>query len=413
MDSHVLLHLLATHRRQFPDHLLSAVYVNHGLHPEAARWGDHCAAVCQALAIPFQSLTVDARPQAGESPEAAARRARYAALATLVAADTTLLTAHQQDDQAETLLLQLLRGAGPHGLAAMPVSVPFGHGQLLRPLLNCTRADLLAYAREHDLHWIEDSSNADPVLDRNYLRHSVLPRLRQRWPAVTATLARSARLCAETADLLDDLADADLRQVAGDSANSLHLPTLRMLPEPRQRNLLRRWFRHLQLPVPTETQLAQLLAQSITAAPDRQPLLYWPGCEVRRYRDRLYALPPLPPHSADRIYPITPEVPLTIPVIGQVCLCPRQGQGIRADWLAGQPLTIRFRQGGERFHPVSRQHRQELKKLLQEAGIPPWQRDRLPLLYVGDTLAAVATLGVATTFAAPADTQGWVMEFVP
>ncbi len=178
-----------------------ALYVDHGLQAAATAWGEHCAHVCRALNVPFRVLRIDARPAPGESPEAAARRARYAALAAELSPDSALLTAHHRDDQAETLLLQLLRGAGPHGLAAMPAVSRLGQGWLLRPLLNVDRAELLAYARAHDLQWIEDASNQDTGFDRNYLRHRVLPLLRERWPAMNRTLARSARRCAETASL--------------------------------------------------------------------------------------------------------------------------------------------------------------------------------------------------------------------
>ena len=190
--------------------MLAAIYVDHGLQAASAGWGKHCARSCRDLDVPFRVLKINARPAPGESPEAAARRARYAALAVELEPDAALLTAHHRDDQAETLLLQLLRGAGPHGLAAMPAAARLGQGWLLRPLLDLDRADLLAYAHEHGLRWIEDASNADTGFDRNYLRHRILPLLRERWPAANRTLARSARWCAETADWLDAEAAADL-----------------------------------------------------------------------------------------------------------------------------------------------------------------------------------------------------------
>jgi tRNA(Ile)-lysidine synthase len=411
LDSHVLLHLLATRHESWPERTLEAVYVDHGLQTASAAWGTHCARVCHDLGIPFRVLNIDARPAPGESPEAAARRARYATLAVELGPDDALLTGHHRDDQAETLLLQLLRGAGPHGLAAMPAAARLGQGWLLRPLLQTDRAALLAYAHEHCLRWIEDASNQDTGFDRNYLRHRVLPLLRERWPAANRSLARSARLCAETAGWLDVEADADLARLASHRAEGLHIPALRELSEPRQRNLLRYWLRQLGLPIPDSRQLSHILHDIPSAGRDRQPCVRWPGGEVRRYRDMLYAMPPLPPHDARQtfIWRSTTEgwPPLDLPGVGRLRLRETRGAGLRAEALADDLLRVGFRQGGEHFHPAGRSHGQELKKLLQEVGIPPWERDRLPLLYRDQALLAVVGLGVAADHAAAPGETGW------
>ncbi|MBL8259630.1 MAG: tRNA lysidine(34) synthetase TilS [Candidatus Competibacteraceae bacterium] len=411
LDSQALLHLLARHRDAWPERMLEAVYVDHGLQAAAADWGRHCARVCRDLNVPLQILKVDARPANGESPEAAARRARYAALAAELGPDAALLTAHHRDDQAETLLLQLLRGAGPHGLAAMPASSRLGQGWLLRPLLGVERADLLAYARAHHLRWVEDLSNADPAFDRNYLRRTILPLLAERWPAVTRNLARSARLCAETAAWLDQEAKADLAHVATARADALDVSALGALREIRQRNVVRHWLRRLGLPVPDHRHVQRILHDSLTAGRDRQPRVRWPGAEIRRYRDQLYAMRPLAPHDAGRafIWRSCAETwpALELPGVGRLRMQETAGAGLRADVLTGGWLTVRFRAGGERLRPVGRRHRQELKKLLQEAAIPPWERDRVPLLYQGDALLAAVGLGVAADCAADADAIGW------
>ncbi|CDH47483.1 tRNA lysidine(34) synthetase TilS [Candidatus Contendibacter odensensis] len=412
MDSHVLLHLLAMQRAQRPKRTLEAMYVDHGLHAASAVWGEHCARVCHALNVPFRVVPVNAQPAPGASPEAAARQARYAALAAELEPDTALLTAHHRDDQAETLLLQLLRGAGPHGLAAMPEAAPLGQGRLWRPLLNVDRAELLAYAHAQQLHWIEDTSNTDTGFDRNYLRHRILPLLRERWPAANRVLARSAHWCAETADWLDAEADADLARVATARPDALTIPALRELSELRQRNLLRRWLRTLGLPTPDARQLQHLLHDALTAAGDRQPCIHWPGGEVRRYRDTLYAMPPLLPHDPQHTFLWRPDTnaaypPLKLPGLGTLELQETVGAGLRAEMRAGATLSVRFRQGGERFRPLGRLHSQELKKLLQEAGIPPWQRERLPLLYREEVLLAVVGLGIAADHAAGPGEVGW------
>ena len=419
LDSHVLLHLLATDRERWitPGRTLAALYVDHGLQSAAAAWGKHCAGVCRELGVPFRVVPINARPESGDSPEAAARHARYAAFAAELGPEAALLTAHHRDDQAETLLLQLLRGAGPHGLAAMPAISRLGQGRLLRPLLEMDRADLLAYARTHDLRWIEDASNQDTGFDRNYLRQRILPLLRERWPAAPRTLARSAQWCAEAARGLDEQAAADWAHLATDRPNVLPIPTLRELSEWRQRNLLRYWLRQFNLPVPHARQLQQILHDVLTAAVDRNPCVHWPGAEIRRYRELLYALAPLEPHDAQRTLIWRTDAEggwplLELPGVGWLRMQAAVGAGLRTEALASGSLMVGFRQGGERFRPVGRCHRQELKKLLQQAAIPPWERERLPLIYQEGTkpqqpLLAVVGLGVAADFAAMPGESGW------
>ncbi len=412
VDSHALLHLLAGHRHDLPGQTLTAVYVDHGLHSASSRWAQHCEKICRELSVEFSALRVAACPSPGESPEATARRARYRALERLLGGHDALLTAHHQDDQAETLLLQLLRGAGPHGLAAMPTAAPLGHGLLLRPFLDVTRAEILGYAKQQGLQWIEDVSNTDLRLDRNYLRHAIIPLLKARWPAETRTLSRAARHCAETTLLLDALADQDLLQVATERPDCLDIAALRRLDERRQRNALRRWLRRLQLPLPATAHLCHILKEIMAPARDRQPLIRWVGCEVRRYREYLYAMVPLPPHDPAQVFSLRPGMPgLCIPSIGYVKLQITWGEGLNAAALAGQPLTIRFRRGSERFRLQGRYQRQALKKLLQEAGVPPWERGRLPLLYCGEQLAAVARLGVSADFAACPKKEGIILTW--
>lgn len=419
MDSHALLHLLAIQRTQWLERTLAAVYVDHGLQTASSAWGEHCRQVCRELGVAFQMLQVDARPLPGESPEAAARHARYQALAQELGPDAALLTAHHRDDQAETLLLQLLRGAGPHGLAAMPVAARLGQGWLLRPLLDVDRVRILAYARAQRLNWIEDTSNTDIGFDRNYLRHQILPLLRERWPAVNRALACSAQLCAETATWLDEEADADLIQLATHRPDCLQIPALREWTEQRQRNVLRRWLRRLGLPRPGSRHLQHILRDVLAAPRDRKPCVHWAGGEVRRYRDGLYAMPPLVPHDARQVILWQPDAtshpPLLFSRLGRLRLQATVGVGLRSTILSGATLIVRFRQGGERFRPVGRIHSQELKKLLQEAGIPPWERDRLPLLYRNDALLAVMGLGVAADWAAAPGETGWqpVWEALP
>ncbi|MCG5500083.1 tRNA lysidine(34) synthetase TilS [Ectothiorhodospira lacustris] len=388
LDSHVLLHGLhgLVRSQAFPP--LIAVHVHHGLSPHADQWQAHCESLCRDLGIPLQVLGVDAGPAAGESPEAAARAARYRAIAAVMQSGEVLLTAHHRRDQAETLLLQLLRGAGPAGLAAMPRLKPFGPGWQARPLLDLDRDTLADHARKAGLVWVEDDSNTDPRFDRNLLRQAVMPRLRARWPSVDVTLSRAAMLQAEAQDLLAERAREDLEQVRGRASGTLSVVGLAGLRRPRLRNALRGWLQDKGLPMPGRARLESLIEQMLKAGPDACPRVAWAGAEVRRYRDDLHAMRPLVPVDVGQVWQWTPTAPLQLPELG-ITLDPAVLQSI---WgldpsILTVPLTVGFRRGGEviRWRGETR----SLKKLLQEAGIPPWERDRLPLIHVDEQLVAV------------------------
>ncbi len=413
-DSSVLLHAAAGLRHAM--RTLRALHVDHGLHRDAPRWREHCASTCARLDVPFVASTVDARPAAGESPEAAARGARYAALGALLAPGEWLLTAHHRDDQAETLLLQLLRGAGLAGLAAMPERIPFADGWLVRPLLGLGRDALAAYAHHHALAWCEDPGNAVLEPDRNYLRHVVLPALVERWPAATTCVARSAAHCAEAVELLDGLAASDMAAVGVARGHAeLPLAALRELPSPRRRLLLRHWLAGLGLPLPGQRVLARIEREMLGARADRNPRVCWPGVELHRYRGHLHAQPPVP-HEADRATrDWDPSAPLQLPW-GTLGTRPVRGAGLDPERLQGGRVVVTTRVGGERLRLPGRPNR-PLKKCLQEAGVPPWHRARLPLIWVDGALAAVADLWVAADFAvvpgAPGVAITWHDESAP
>jgi tRNA(Ile)-lysidine synthase len=411
LDSTVLLHAMASLRPRLGA-ALCAVHVNHGLQAAAADWAHQCQDACDGLGIPLRGFSVDARPADGESPEAAARHARYDALRGLMEAGDCLLTAHHQDDQAETVLLQLLRGSGVAGLAAMPPLTPFAAGWHARPLLDLTRNELQAYAAAHALRWIDDPSNFDTGLRRNYLRHEILPRLRRQWPAFARTLSRSAAHNAETARLLDEIGAEDLAAVAGPKAATLSIDALMQLSPERLNNVVRYWLRTLELPLPSTAHLERLHEDILKAAQDSAPLLAWPGAEVRRYRSLLYAMWPLPPHDAQRVVPWDLDAPLDLPTCGgRLGARHVAGHGIRRVLLRDRPVTVRFRRGGEHCRPAGRGHTHELRKLLQESAVPPWLRERVPLLYVGEDLAAVADLFTCEGFQAGVGEAGVELEW--
>nr|WP_240096974.1 tRNA lysidine(34) synthetase TilS [Thermomonas flagellata] len=384
LDSRVLLDLLAADPRMRALGL-SALHVHHGLHPEADAWAAHCAGVCAALGVPLQVVQVRVDRDCGLGPEGAARQARHAAFAEALDADEILVLAHHQDDQAETLLLRALRGAGVDGLAAMRPWRRFARGWLWRPLLAQPRAVLAAYARTHGLQWLEDPSNADPALDRGFLRREILPRLRQRWPQATAALARSAALSAQAADLLAD-EDAAALVAARLGADTLRVEAVRALPAARRMRLLRHWIAALGLPPLPERALARVEGELLAARADAQPRIDWHGARLQRWRDRLHAGPIRPALPPDWSTLWDGRTPLRLPT-GD-CLLLEGTAGFDA------PLQVHARRGGERLRLPGRRHTHALKHLLQEAGIPPWERARLPLLRHPDgaLLAAGAAL---------------------
>jgi len=386
LDSSVLLHLLAglAQREALPP--LSAIHVHHGLQPAAAAWPAHCRQLCDALGIPLHTQAVEVRP--GASLERAARQARYAAFAATLGPGEALLTAQHRDDQAETLLFRLLRGAGVHGLAAMPESRPLGVGHLLRPLLSCSRAELQAYAAEHRLSWVDDPSNADCRFSRNYLRQRVLPLLAGRWPHAAATMARAAEHLGEAAQLLDELAQQDL--VAAQAPcpfawlrlPNLCLPPLRALSAARQRNALRYWLREL-TPMPDTEHWAGWQALR-DAAGDAAPVWRLATGELRRADERLWWL------SGDWLRP--PPLAMLRPTANQSLPLPGNGW-LRIDGQlpASGTWQLAYRRGGERMNLPGR-GRRDLKRLLNERQVPAFVRGRLPLLVQDGEVRAVANL---------------------
>ena len=407
LDSTVLLHALAGRRADLPGEL-RAVHVNHGLHPKADDWQWRCEALCASLGVPIECRAVRVEPASGESLEAVARERRYAAFRGLLAPGDLLLLAQHQDDQLETFLLQALRGAGVRGLAAMPEQAQ-AHGlHLVRPLLGATRTELEAWARAQGLSWVEDPSNTDTGFDRNYLRHEVLPRLKARWPGAGETVSRSARLCAEADGLLREMAAEDAARYT--VVETLPLRALRELSVPRARNLMRHWLQSRRLPLPPAQKLDEILRQAEARA-DRNPCVDWEGAEVRRYRQRLYALAPVT--AAPEGFSLKPGVSHDLGAgLGVLRLVPMAGEGLRASLCGPAGLAVDFRRGGESCRPQGRGHARPLKKWLQELHVVPWLRDRLPLLHAGGELLAVAGLFVCEPHAARAGEPGLRIEWL-
>jgi tRNA(Ile)-lysidine synthase len=402
LDSTVLLHLLAHLAKTQSLPALCAIHVHHGLQAVADAWPAHCQSVCAALGVPLEVAHVQVQP--GASLERAARDARYGAFIEATHANEVLLTAQHRDDQAETLLFRLLRGAGVRGLSGMPAERALGGGHLVRPLLGVTRQELEAYAAEHQLSWIEDPSNQDRQFSRNYLRHQVFPVLTERWPQAVATIARSAGHLREAQGLLDELAQIDLAEAGGNhefswlGVPSLELASLKKLSSSRQRNALSHWLvTRTRLPDSDHWSGWQTLRD---AAGDAHPIWRLADGELHRAGGRIWWLSGVWLHTPSVAEGwADPTLPLSLPGNGRLTLNGRIPNG---------PLHIRYREGGEVMELADRGHR-DLKRLLNERGVPPFARGRLPLLYRGEHLLAVAGLRGLSGHSG----DGWDLQWLP
>jgi tRNA(Ile)-lysidine synthase len=367
-----LLHALCRLREK-TSWTVGAIHIDHGLHSQSASWAAHCQRVCDALEVTCIVERIQILPRQGEGVEGVARRRRYASLARHIGRGEVMFTAHHLDDQAETVLLQLLRGAGVRGLAGIAEVKTFAGGRLLRPLLGFTRDELLDYAQRHELKWVEDSSNRDTRHSRNFVRHEVLPLLERRWPAARRLIARAGCLAA-----------------------------------PRRDNLIRYWIRRRGFAAPSAL-LLRGIAQAVESTPrSQQATVTWPGVEVRRYRDALWVMRPLAEPDTKLDLTWAPTTPLAVPGTGYILRAEDViGSGLAREQIATAKVSVRLRRGGEICHLPGRRHHHKLKKLLQDAHVPPWERQRLPLIFADDVLAAVADRWVCAPFAARAGERGW------
>jgi len=409
LDSTVLLAALAQVREASHSLSLRAAHVDHGLQVDSAAWAARCALLASELGVPLVRVSVDARPAPGDSPEAAARKARYSALAAGLRRDEVLLTAHHADDQLETVLLQWLRGGGLRSIAGMPSVASFAAGWHARPLLGFSRAELHAWACESGLEWLEDPSNLEQRFDRNFLRLEVLPALRRRWPAAARTAGRVASQAAEALEVEAAIAKSDLAAVAEGSAISLE--RLRTLPEPRQRWVLRAWLRRAGLPVPSARTLAALLDDVTRSAGDRVPCVNWPGARVYRYRGRLFGTA-----GNDDATNVLAGGAWSVGTIldlgssGSLELRPATGFGLSRARLP-QDLQVIPRAAGELFRPAGARHHRPLRKWLQERGVLPWLRQRVPLVIAHGEIAAIGDLAYGHGFNAQPGEPSWVVAW--
>lgn len=375
-DSTALLHALAT---RTPRPALHALHVDHGLHAESGMWALHCRHFCESLDVPFETIRVTVDLTRGEGVEAAARRARRAAFAATLTPGERLVLAHHRDDQVETVLLKLLRGAGPEGLAGMRPLRPLGAGTLWRPLLDLPRIALLDYIAEFALDTVHDPSNDDPRIARGYLRGTVMPALAEQWPQAAVSIAHSARLCGEAAESLRD-AWMDALGLLQDDRGTLDAAGWLALPPAWRSPLLDHWLHAVGLSAPTTAQRETLERQVREAAAERLPLVGWGDTEVRVWRGRLWAMR----RRGDF------DHGWTAPWRGEPVALPGGGTLALSGGRLATPLTVRYRHGGETLRPQGDRHTRELRDLFQQGGVPPWERPRMPLVDAGDRLVAVA-----------------------
>ena len=376
---------------------LRAIHVNHGLHENAGRWAEHCRRLADRFHVPIKVFTVKVDRSRGTSLEAEAREVRYAALAAALEDGEILLTGHHEDDQLETVLLQLFRGAGLAGLAAMPSVSRFASGWHVRPLLQTSRAEIESWLGKQSLTWIEDDTNADEHLDRNYLRRKVLPAIRQRWPSAARTVSRSARHVAEGQQLLDLIARDDVERAAYGS--SLSAKTLRTLTLERRRNAVRYWIAKSNHPLPDTTRLEEIVSALLTARSDANPQVAWQRTVLQREADLLTLRfvstndSTSAPDAADAlqslVWSVRSQSTIELPGDrGKLELRPAPRGPIDVDALPGE-LAIRWRSGGERLRPRRGGPSKSLKSLLQSSRVPLAERARVPLLFDADRLVAV------------------------
>lgn len=409
LDSHVLLYALSQLAQEQAQLIqLRALHIDHGLQSASKHWAQHCHKVCQTLEIPYKCVALDLAQRVSNNLEAQARKARYQVFAEQLKPQEYLLTAHHQDDQAETVLLHLLRGSGTQGLAAMPQQRPFAQGYLCRPLLAFSRQALADYATQQQLDYLHDPSNDDTHFDRNFLRHEIIPRLQTHWSGVKTNLARVARLQAEAYEIVahqaqHDLQDCHLRaensilyrgaKITSDRVNTtLSISRLKRLSFARQKNLLYDWIKQANLALPTEKKIQTILTDVLAARVDALPCVDWHNTEVRRYQDALYLLSkPTDTKKTQTPQEYIWDLRFVLDIQSERYHWRLQPEGLgeylqgiiqaQTQQLVDSQVVVRFRQGGEVIKPKGQKQTRPLKKVLHEAQIPPWERPHIPLVY--------------------------------
>lgn len=405
MDSSVLLHLFYLNKEKVK-HPIEVLYVNHGLQQEADDWAVFCQKQCEKYDFPFTELTVSESCPTGESIEAWAREKRYQLIGDIMNPNDVLFSGHHKDDQVETFFLQAFRGAGARGLSAMPLIKKKKDIFYARPLLNYSREEIKHYANQQGLNWQEDKSNSDSRYDRNYFRHKISPIIENRWPSYRETINRVIGHQKETKLLLDELAIEDINNAKHDNEISLDINTIKTLSEARQKNLLFVWLEQLGLQIPGSRHIEKVISDIINSDLDKSPCVNWADVEIRRYKNTLYASKKLQDYDADTEFKWQPENILNV---FEETLMAKQakGVGVSQNKVNGTHFIVRFRKGGEKIKPGNSSHSKTLKQLFQERSVLPWYRNKIPLVYVNDELAAIPGFCVDKKYMAEKDEASW------
>ena len=378
IDSTVLLQAASIVCQQ-SGHSLKAIHIDHQIHADSQQWAQFCIDQCRKLDIHIDTIRVDIQQYGQYGLEGAAREARYQAFEKTLSAEDVLLTAHHADDQIETVLLQLFRGAGIKGLADCAKSRMVGSALLVRPLIEISRQEIEHYARQNQLHWCDDPSNTSLSHDRNYLRHEIMPLLHARWQGLRETIGRSSQWQSESSDMLDCLARLDAAK-AVDENNGLSIEELTTLDNMRMKNVLRWWIRKSQCVVPSANVLDRVIKDAVLSRSDCEASIRWQDHEIRKYRGQLYLKKVNMAHDATLSYEWDLKHTLTIPSL-DLTLTREQLEQFGVNLSNIEQLTVRFRRGGEVMRPRGRGCEKKLKTLFQEQGVKPWVRDRIPLLF--------------------------------
>jgi len=408
LDSSLLLELAHRYLSEFRQSTVTAIHVHHGLSKHADQWLSHCEFVCRRLGIQLVAKRV-ALSCNKKGLEEAARTARYAVFEQVLPEDAILLQGHHQNDQAETVLLRLMRGAGVAGVAGIPFTRTLNSALIHRPFLGVLKVDLLQLAQSLGLVWVEDDSNESRDFDRNFIRHEIMPLLESRWKGAVSRLYMTANYCRESSELEDELAKIDLKTVLhADFESALSIAALSRLSKSRQINTVRYWMRTREMGFPGEKKFRRIWSEVFSARDDAAPVVEWSLGSVRRYRGGLFLVSkdeqealfqfnseqviPLDDFGFNRVlagFPysvIVTDPAADVKLVSSLCIRMPEDD---------ERVTLRFRQGGEAFKPVGKVHHRPLKKWLHDCLIPPWLRDSVPLLYYNECLVAVGDCLVA------------------
>ncbi len=405
MDSSVLLHLFYSSKNKINQDI-EVIYVNHGLQEEANDWAVFCEKQSLQYDIPFIQLQVTEGCPKGSSVEAWAREKRYSLIEDVMNKNDVLFTAHHQDDQVETFFLQALRGAGPRGLASMPLVKKYAKALHARPLLKYSRSDLKHYAEENNIIWQNDKSNLDVRYDRNYFRHKLIPVIEQRWPAYKETISRLIKNQNESRILLDEIAKDDIKLAQHKNTRSLDLDVVQKLSTERQKNLIFVWLKEMNLNSPGSKNIDQIVSDIIYSATDKSPCVNWESVEVRRYKNLLYASEMISEHNVNIEYTWKPENVLNISDETLIAIS-EYGKGISKLKTENADFVVRYRQGGEKIRPDNLSHSKTVKQLFQEESVLPWLRDRIPLIYINGDLAVIPGFCIDENYSADKNESSW------